>query len=139
MPMTAKDYLSQAYKMDRRIRIIEEKVRKLRSMIECSSPSLDSAGGGSSCERVPDTVAKIIGYEERAAELRRQLVEKYLEIDSAIHSVPDTTQREVLERRYLLYQKWSVIAEEMNYSLDNVFKLHGKALQKIILNYSNGV
>lgn len=137
--MTAKDYLSQAYKMDRRIRIIEEKVRKLRSMIECSSPSLDSAGGGSSSQRIPDMLSKIVGYEERAAELRRQLVEKYLEIDSAIHSVPDTTQREVLERRYLLYQKWSVIAEEMNYSLDNVFKLHGKALQKIILNYSNDV
>ena len=137
--MTAKDYLSHAYKMDRRIRIIEEKVRKLRSMIECSLPSLDSAGGGSSSQRIPDMLSKIVGYEERAAELRRQLVEKYLEIDSAIHSVPDTTQREVLERRYLLYQKWSVIAEEMNYSLDNVFKLHGKALQKIILNYSNDV
>ena len=134
--MTAKEYLSQAYKMDRRVRLIELKIEKLRSMLECSSPSLEATGGGKGADRLPDTVSKIMEYEQRAAELRSALIVKYLEIDQAIRCVADITQREVLERRYLLYQRWNRIAEEMNYSVDNVYKLHGKALQKITLNYS---
>jgi tRNA(Met) C34 N-acetyltransferase TmcA len=134
--MTAKEYLSQAYKMDRRVRLIELKIEKLRSLLECSSPSLEAAGAGKSADRMPDTVSKIMEYEQRAAELRSALIVKYLEIDQAIRCVTDSTQREVLERRYLLYQRWNRIAEEMNYSVDNVYKLHGKALQKITLNYS---
>lgn len=134
--MTAKDYLSQAYKMDKRIRIIEAKAEKLRSAIEYSPPSLSGTGGGSSADRMPDTISKIMEYEQRAAELRALYVEKYIEIDKAIRSVQSPTQREVLERRYLLYQKWEQIAEEMHYSSENVFKLHGKALQKITVNYS---
>lgn len=134
--MTAKEYLSQAYKMDKRIRIIEAKAEKLRSAIEYSPPSLSGTGGGSSADRMPDTISKIMEYEQRAAELRALYVEKYIEIDKAIRSVQSPTQREVLERRYLLYQKWEQIAEEMHYSSENVFKLHGKALQKITVNYS---
>ena len=134
--MTAKEYLSQAFKMDKRIRIIEAKAEKLRSAIEYSPPSLSGTGGGSSADRMPDTISKIMEYEQRAAELRALYVEKYIEIDKAIRSVQSPTQREVLERRYLLYQKWEQIAEEMHYSSENVFKLHGKALQKITVNYS---
>ena len=132
--MTAKEYLSQAYKMDKRIRIIEAKAEKLRSAIEYSPPSLSGTGGGSSADRMPDTISKIVEYEQRVAELRALYVEKYIEIDKAIRSVQSLTQREVLERRYLLYQKWQQIADEMNYSIQNIYILHGKGLQKIRLN-----
>lgn len=131
--MTAKDYLRQAYKMDRRLRVLQGKVDELRSSLDYRSPSLESSGGGSSADRLPDALAKIMEYEQRADELRRQYIDKYIEIDGTIRSVQNATQREVLERRYLLYQKWETIAEEMNYSLQNVYKLHGKGLQKIIL------
>ena len=134
--MTAKEYLSQAYKMDRRVRLIELKIEKLRSMLECSSPSLEAAGSGKSADRMPDTVSKIMEYEQRAAELRSALIVKYLEIDQAIRCVTDSTQREVLERRYLLFQKWDQIADEMSYTERRVYQLHGNALKKISLNFS---
>lgn len=132
--MTAKEYLSQAYKMDRRIRIIEAKVEKLRASLEYSPPSFIGAGSGSSADRMPDMISLIVEYEQRAVQLRAEYVEKYIEIDKAIRSIQDPTQREVLERRYLLYQKWQQIADEMHYSVQNVYILHGKALQKIRLN-----
>ena len=47
--------------------------------------------------------------------------------------MPDDTQREVLTRRYLLYQKWEYIAVEMNYNIKWIFKLHGKALSKLTI------
>lgn len=132
--MTAKEYLQQAYKMDRRIRIIEAKAEKLRAALEYSPPSFSGAGSGSSADRMPNMISLIVEYEQRAVQLRTEYVEKYIEIDKAIRSIQHPAQREVLERRYLLYQKWQQIADEMHYSVQNVYILHGKALQKIRLN-----
>ena len=134
--MTAKEYLQQAYKMDKRIRILQGKVDKLRSALEYHSPSLESGGGSGSADRMPDTISKIMEYEQHAAKLQAEFVDKYTEIDKVIHSVEDDTLREVLERRYLLYQKWEQIAQEMHFTERRIFQLHGKALQKISLNFS---
>jgi DNA-directed RNA polymerase specialized sigma subunit len=134
--MTAKEYLRQAYKMDKRIRILQGKVDKLRSALEYHSPSLEGGGGSGSADRMPDTISKIMEYEQHAAQLQTAYVDKYIEIDRAIHSVEDDTMREVLERRYLLYQKWEQIAQEMHFTERRIFQLHGKALQKISLNFS---
>ena len=132
--MTKKEYLSQVYKMDKRIRILQGKVEKLRASLEYHSPSLESGGGGGSPDKMPDTISKIMEYEQHAAQLQAAYVDKYIEIDRAIHSVEDDTLREVLERRYLLYQKWEQIAQEMHRDLRWVYRLHGKALNCIKVN-----
>ena len=132
--MTAKEYLQQVYKMDRRIRILQGKVEKLRASLEYHSPSLESGGGCGSPDKMPDTLSKIMEYEQHAAQLQAAYVDKYIEIDRVIHTVEDTTLREVLERRYLLYQKWEQIAQEMHRDLRWVYRLHGKALNCIKVN-----
>lgn len=133
--MTKKEYLDQVYKMDKRLRILQRKVEKLRSALEYHSPSYDSCGGSSSSDRMSDTISKIMEYEQHAEQLRTEFVNKYTEIDEAIHNVDGDTLREVLERRYLLYQKWDQIATEMHYSRRRVTQLHGQALKKISLNF----
>ena len=133
--MTAKEYLCQAYKMDKRIRILQGKVDKLRSALEYHSPSLDSGGGGGNSDKMPDTISKIMEYEQHAAQLQTAYVDKYIEIDRAIHSVEDDTMREVLERRYLLYQKWEQIAQEMHKDIRWIYRLHGRALDCIKIDH----
>ena len=132
--MTAKEYLQQAYKMDKRIRILQGKVDKLRSALEYHSPSLEGSSGSGNADRMPDTISKIMEYEQHAAQLQTEFVDKYTEIDKVIHSVEDDTLRAVLERRYLLYQKWEQIAQEMHRDLRWVYRLHGKALNCIKVN-----
>ncbi|MCR5479806.1 MAG: hypothetical protein K6F27_08100 [Ruminococcus sp.] len=132
--MTKKEYLMQVYKMDRRIRILQGKVEKLRASLEYHSPSLESGGGGGNPDKMPDSLSKIMEYEQHAAQLQTEFVDKYTEIDKVIHSVEDDTLREVLERRYLLYQKWEQIAQEMHRDLRWVYRLHGKALNCIKVN-----
>lgn len=133
--MTAKEYLRQAYKMDKRIRILQGKVDKLRSALEYHSPSLEGGGGSGSADRMPDTISKIMEYEQHAAQLQTAYVDKYIEIDRAIHSVEDDTMREVLERRYLLYQKWEQIAQEMHKDIRWIYRLHGRALDCIKIDH----
>ena len=134
--MTPKEYLSQAYKLDRRIGITLRKAQKLRSALEYTSPVPEGLGGHGSGDRMADSLVRVMEYEEQAQRLRELYIAKYIEIERAIHSVEDTVLREVLERRYLLYQKWEDIAEDMHYSQRTVFYLHGKALQRIALNCS---
>ena len=67
------------------------------------------------------------------------------EIVRSIKAVGNTEYQTLLEKRYLCFMQWEQIAVDMNYSIDNVFKLHKKALdcvtvprtlQKSTENYS---
>lgn len=141
--MTAKEYLQQAYILDRRINITLAKIEKMESALEYKSPSFDSIGGSGQGDNMADTIAKIVDYKTQAQKLISELVDKRLEIEYAVQSVPDSVQREILERRYLLYQDWESrfnertgeyikgIAESMNYSPRWVFKQHGLALKNL--------
>ena len=42
--MTAKEYLQNAYKIERRVKIIENKVKKLRSQLEYAGISYENTG-----------------------------------------------------------------------------------------------
>ena len=91
---------------------------------------------------------RCLDYEKDANRLIDQLVTKRLEIENAIKSVRDDAQREVLERRYLLFQRWESrfdgrtgeyikgIAESMGYSERQIYRLHGKALKNVSVNVS---
>ena len=141
--MTAKEYLQQAYILDRRINITLAKIEKMESALEYKSPSFDSIGGSGQGDNMADTIAKIVDYKTQAQKLISELVDKRLEIEYAVQSVPDSVQREILERRYLLYQAWEShldkhtgeitkgIAESMGYSIQHIFRLHGLALKNI--------
>lgn len=129
--MKAKEFLSSAYKMDRQTQVLAEKIRRLRSMLDYRSPPFDGIGGGGSSDRMSDTVSMIVDYERQLQELQKQLVTRYIEIDGVISKVDDEPLREVLERRYLLYQKWDQIAAAMSYSERHVHRLHSAALQLI--------
>ena len=142
--MTPKEYLNQAYKIDRRIQITRAKADKLLSAITYKSPQFDSIGGtGNSSDKLGEAMAKVIDYKRKADELVNLLIDKRLEIERTISLLEDPVQREILERRYLLYQPWESryddvsgecikgIAESMGYSQRQIFRLHGIALKKI--------
>ena len=130
--MTTKEYLRQIYRLDRRIELDRCKIEKLRAVLDYKPPS-GGSGSGSSADRIPDTLAKIIEYEEQAERLTKRYIELYIEIEKAIAAVSDPVLREVLERRYLLYQKWEEIADAMHRDLRWVYRLHGKALQQLTI------
>ena len=113
--MTAKEYLQQAYMIDREIDLDIIKLEAKRA-----------AFPGKTCE----------SYEREINAKIDKLVEKRLEIEKAIDAVPDARYREILTRRYLLHQAWDLISEQMGYSLSHLYKLHGSALQKISVPHS---
>lgn len=133
--MTPKEYLSRAQLYDRKLNLIRMKLEKLRSILEYHSPDFDTSGHSSCPDRITASVAKIMEYEKAAKHLSEEYIKIYTDIEKAIRTIPDPTLSEVLERRYLLYQKWEEIARDMNRDLRWVYRLHGKALAQIKIDH----
>ncbi|MBR1382193.1 MAG: hypothetical protein IJ555_00030 [Ruminococcus sp.] len=132
--MTTKDYLRQIKKLDNRIEIDRRKIEKLRAVLDYKPPSGGSGSGGSA-DRIPDTLAKIMEYEEQAERLKKIYIEIYETAEQAVKAVEDPVLREVLERRYFLYQKWEEIAKEMNRDIRWIYRLHGRALKEVKIDH----
>ena len=128
-----KKYLRQAEKLDKRLKREQRNLEKLMSVAEYRSPAFDGVGGGGSGDKICAAVSRIMEEEQRVQELTDLYTAKYVEIEQTIRSIDNDTLEEVLELRYLLYQKWEDIAAAMHRDLRWVYRLHGKALEKLTI------
>ena len=94
-----------------------------------SATKLDLSGVRSHNVSNYNPIDKFLEIAERCAELGELAQAKKEEIQQAIFLVDDANCRIVLEMRYLRGLQFFEIAKRMRYSLDNIFKLHRKALE----------
>lgn len=133
--MRAKEYLNQAYRLDQRIDAKIAQVAALNELaIKCTATITGmphSPNKGDS--RMADVVGKIVDLQ---AEINRdidRLVDLKREIVRVIKAVDNPEYQTLLEKRYLCFMTWEQIAVEMNYGIDNIFRLHRKALAQVIV------
>lgn len=131
--MTAKEYLSQAYYIDRKIKLDVEKLEAMKASLYSRGASYESDGSRHKTSNLLPAVQKVIEYEETINAEIDKLVDKRIEIEATINAVGDEVQREILVRRYLKYQKWDRIAFEMHRDLRWIYRLHGRALSKLTI------
>lgn len=133
--MTAKEYLSQAYRLDKRI---DSKIEQLKSLnllaTKCTSTLSDMPKSQSiSNSRLEDTVVKIVDLQEEINRDIDSLVDLKRDIVRTIKSVQNPEYQIILELRYLCFKTWEEIAVQMNYSIDNVFKIRKNALKSVVI------
>lgn len=142
--MTAKEYLQQVYKIDKRINITLAKAQKMKESLYGKGIEMsDAPNSNRGTDTLGKSICKVIEYEEKANRLIDRLVDLRLNIEEVIATVSNSEQKEVLERRYLLFQPWESyfdknkeiyvkgIAEEMGYSARQIYRIHGEALKNI--------
>ena len=131
--MTAKEYLSQAYRVDRMITAKLQQVQSLRELATRATSTMSDAhvGGSRNNHRMEDIIAKMIDLENEINGDIDCLMDLKRGIVAAIKSVPDPDHRVLLELRYLCFRSWGEIAIDIHYSKQRVFQLHNDALQKI--------
>ena len=131
--MKAKEYLSQTYRLDQRIDAKIEQVMSLRNLAAKATSTLsDIAPSGTwNVHRMEDIIMRIIDLENEINADIDSLVALKREIVSTIKSVPNLEYQILLELRYLCFKPWEQIAVEMGYGIDNVFRLHQKALKDL--------
>ena len=131
--MTAKEYLGQAYHIDQRINSKIEQVAALRELsVNVSNILSDMPSSGTRNIRGNESViVKIIDLENEINDDIDSLVDLKREIMGSIKKVKNIEYQILLELRYLCFKPWEQIAIEMECGIDNVFKLHRKALNFI--------
>ena len=133
--MNAKEYLSQAVRLDQKINSKLEQVSKLRNLsMKASGLRLaERISGTKEHSLMESALVKMIDLEyEINADIDR-LVGLKREMATLIERVNDPSQRLLLEMRYLCGNTWEDIAQKMGYDLRWVYRLHGKALQEFDL------
>jgi|LSQX01.1.fsa_nt_gb hypothetical protein len=130
---SAKDYLSQAYRLDVRIGSKLQQVDSLNLLAtKCTSTITGMPINPSpSCSPMADAICKVIDLENEISADVERLVDLKREIADVIRLVEDTEYQTLLEKRYLSSISWEQIATDMNYSLRWVYIVHGRALRAV--------
>jgi len=131
--MTAKEYLNQAYRLDQRINSKLEQVLSLRELTTKATATLSDmpSGGSRNVYRMQDIIGKIVDLENDINRDIDALVDLKREMVTVIKSVADPECQTLLELRFLCFKTWEQIAVEMNYGIDNIYRLHRKALKMV--------
>ena len=132
--MTAKEYLSQAYRIDQRINSKIEQVRSLHELAEKATSTLSDAPRSASPNLQPMEViiAKMVDLEDEINFDIDTLVDLKREMYTLIRQVNSTEHQAILEMRYLCFKPWEQIAVSLERSLQHTYRLHDKALEAFV-------
>lgn len=126
--MTAKEYLSQAYRLEQRIRAKIQQVDQLSSLAQKATAMI--SGMPKQSGQSDGLLVKIIDLQYEIQDDIDQLVDLKRDIGRTICSLTGDHQL-VLEKRYLCFESWEKIAQDLRYDVRHITRLHGQALLQI--------
>ena len=132
-PMTAKEYLSQAYRIDQRINAKLEQLENLRALSRKTTVSYGSepVSHTRNVTSMEDTIVRLIDLENEINADIDRLVDLKREIYDVLRHVQDPELQLLLELRYLCFKNWSEISVALDLDDRYVFKIHGRALGEL--------
>lgn len=129
--MTAKEYLSRAYRLNERINSYLAELDDLRALAcSISSPSFEEKFGGTRPTDPPfvRAIEKIDCLEREISAEIEKLISVKKEINEAIRAVPDNREQALLRYRYINNYTWEKIGVLMDTSERTARRMHGSAL-----------
>lgn len=114
---------------------------EIKQLEEARTEAFNLACGalqGTSGEKVKQSSSngserKFITYSDYAIEIDKRLAElkQYkAEVLCIINNVKNTSYRTILTARYINNKTWEEIAQDMNYDIRWIYRLHGQALSE---------
>lgn len=127
-------YLSRYRRMSARIDCLLDEKRRWWELALKITPSLSQApGGGENGSRVERPMDKVMEIEAQITREIDQLHTIRQEIKGTLSQLEDENLKLLMEYRYIDGLTWEQVAVEMNYSYMQICRLHGKALNAIML------
>lgn len=131
-----KQKLKSAWLLHKQIEEHLAELQELRSFACKITPVYSLVPGGSSCgQKLENNIAKIADMEVLLQDETDEFLKSLREVRELIKLIDDPMQRLVMQKRYLNYQKWEVIAADLGYSWRRVHQLHGEGLKNILCNF----
>lgn len=130
--MTEKEFLQQVFIAYQEADSKLEQIARLQSLAQRTTTVIHDTPTGNRAalnSRVEQAVADIEGQSNYLADEINHLLAVRRKVSQAIANVADTSERRVLEYRYLAFLSWKEISHAMKIGLRYVFKLHERALK----------
>ena len=134
--MTAKEYLSQARRLDGQINSDIREITRLREIAKnISSSSWSEKMQASHNTEAPfvRSLEEIMELEETVKNEISKLISLKKQIRTVVEAVSDTDERLVLRYRYIHNFTWKQIGDELNADEKTIRRWHSKALSKLEL------
>ena len=131
--MTAREFLSQPYKLNHILSLRLTALESRREKSPCRTIDFSSLPKGSSrgSSQVEETALKLVEAEAEIRELEDKLELSRKAVYETIRRVGDIESETILELRYLAYLDWSTISDKLDYSLSTLFRKHREALRLV--------
>mgnify|MGYP000955381173 FL=1 len=137
--MTTKEYLNQIERLDKMItnklsEIYQLKIMACSITVSGDSERVQTSGNQ---DKLGSTIAKIVDLERETDELVDSLVDKRKEILRQIDNMKNIDHYDVLHKHYVERRTFQDIADSENWSIRQVFNIHGRALQEFEKMYGD--
>ena len=137
--MTTKEYLNQIERLDKMItnklsEIYQLKIMACSITVSGDSERVQTSGNQ---DKLGSTIAKIVDLERETDELVDSLVDKRKEILRQIDNMKNIDHYDVLHKHYVERRTFQDIAYSENWSIRQVFNIHGRALQEFEKMYGD--
>ena len=120
--------------IDSKIRQMEQ-LKKYYTTVRAFDYSKEKITGGVKND-FTDTVNKIVDLENQITRDIDELIDRKNKMNDFIKSTLSGNEYIVIQMRYFDEYDWIEIAIQLNYTIDNIYKIHGKALFKLNKVYS---
>lgn len=134
-----KQYLMQYSSSCGRIRKLNELKQRCIGQADSISPVYsDMPKAASNQSKIESAVCQIIDIERQISEEKEKADKLRAKIENAIESLSKTRERDVLYMRYIVggyrLMKYDEIAEGMNYSERQVYRIYEKGIEHIVID-----
>lgn len=107
------------------------KLRTLCSAVPTTDFSKERVSGGEQSDKIATLVSKIIDLENEIQSEIDEAVDLEREIRTVINKQENETERLLLKLRYIDFNTWEEIAEKMDYSVMQIWRIHNSALMNL--------
>lgn len=126
-----KNYLSQAYYIDKRVITLQDELTMLESKLERCTASYTSFRGGGSQPTFEYNLDKVMKYREMLNHEIDNLIECKRNIKQTIAKLDNDKERLILYKKYINFQTFESIADDLDITPRQVYKIYKKSLENL--------
>ena len=132
--MTVKEYLSQGYRLEQRIKMHQDEIEGLKSLAtSVGSPGCNENHNATKSSDAPfeKTLLRIMDMEKEHALMLDKLLAFKGELMLVFDEIQNKDERLVLHYRYIGNMRWTDIADKLGWDPRTIKRWHNKAIAKV--------
>lgn len=128
--MEARSYLNQAYILQRKMENTREELTKVEGLL-LQGVSFEEKLGSGDNNKNERVIFRLLELKDKLMFQLDEFISSITEIAETINQLDDGNEITVLHKRYIQFKTFAQIAEEMNYSTRQTYRIHDNAVADV--------